>query len=218
MTSLKLRARPLGDAAVTITFGSEKSTELLRRIQAIALSLEAKRIPNVNDIVPAYLTLTVFYDALDTSYHVMAEQLLDACQRSDERESSGAPSREHVIPVRYDGIDLESVAATTALSVTDVIARHTARTYTVDLLGFVPGFAYLSEIDEALHVPRRPQPRPRVAAGSVAIAGAQTAVYPLDTPGGWHIIGTTGMVMFDPARDPPALLAPGDKVRFEEAG
>ena len=91
MTSLKLRARPLGDAAVTITFGSEKSTELLRRIQAIALSLEAKRIPNVNDIVPAYLTLTVFYDALDTSYHVMAEQLLDACQRSDERESSGAP-------------------------------------------------------------------------------------------------------------------------------
>jgi KipI family sensor histidine kinase inhibitor len=123
-----------------------------------------------------------------------------------------------LIPVRYDGLDLESIAAATDLSVSELIARHTARTYTVDLLGFVPGFAYLSEIDEALQVPRRPQPRPRVAAGSVAIAGAQTGVYPLDTPGGWHIIGTTKTVMFDAAREPPALLAPGDKVRFEKVG
>src|SRR6185503_2691797 len=123
--------------------------------------------------------------------------------------------RQHVIPVRYDGIDLEAVATAVGLSVEQVIARHTARTYTVDLLGFVPGFAYLSEVDPALQLPRRPQPRPRVAAGSVAIAAAQTGVYPLDTPGGWHIIGTTTTLMFDPARDQPALLAPGDAVRFE---
>jgi KipI family sensor histidine kinase inhibitor len=101
--------------------------------------------------------------------------------------------------------------------VDEIVARHTGRTYSVDLLGFVPGFAYLSELDPALQLPRRPQPRPRVAARSVAIAAAQTGIYPLDTPGGWHIIGTTTTVMFDPSRDPPALLAPGDRVRFERA-
>jgi KipI family sensor histidine kinase inhibitor len=99
--------------------------------------------------------------------------------------------------------------------VDDVVARHLGRSYTVDLLGFVPGFGYLGELDPALHLPRRDQPRPRVTAGSVAIAAAQTAVYPLDTPGGWHIIGSTSTVMFDPARNPPALLAPGDTVQFE---
>jgi KipI family sensor histidine kinase inhibitor len=100
------------------------------------------------------------------------------------------------------------------LSVDAVVARHSARTYSVDLLGFVPGFAYLSELDPALQLPRRAQPRPRVARGSVAIAAALTGVYPLDTPGGWHIIGATSIVMFDPARQPPVLLAPGDTVRF----
>jgi len=98
-----------------------------------------------------------------------------------------------------------------------VIARHSGRAYTVDLLGFVPGWAYLSELDPALQLPRRSEPRPRVMAGSVAIAAAQTGVYPLDTPGGWHIIGHTETVMFDPTREPPALLRAGDTVRFERA-
>lgn len=218
MTSHQLRAHPLGDAAITINFGSEKSPELLARIQAVARLLGEERIAHVDDIVPAYLTLTVFYDALHASYQEMSAKLLDFCERSSQLVSPRTLSRKHVIPVRYDGIDLESIAAATRLPIEQVIARHTARTYTVDLLGFVPGFAYLSEIDAALQVPRRAQPRPRVAAGSVAIAGPQTAVYPLDTPGGWHIIGTTSTVMFDPARDPPALLAPGDAVRFENVG
>ena len=112
-------------------------------------------------------------------------------------------------------MDIEAVAASTGLSVKEIIERHSGRTYTVDLLGFVPGFAYLSELDAALQLPRRAQPRPRIAAGSVAIAAAQTAVYPLDTPGGWHIIGNTPTVMFDATREMPALLAPGDTVRFE---
>jgi len=112
-------------------------------------------------------------------------------------------------------MDLDAVAAATGLAVTDVINRHSARAYTVDLLGFVPGFAYLSELDRSLHLPRRAEPRPRVPAGSVAIAAAQTAVYPLDTPGGWHIIGRTETMLFDPAREPPALLRAGDTVRFE---
>jgi KipI family sensor histidine kinase inhibitor len=126
-----------------------------------------------------------------------------------------AKSRDHVIPVRYDGMDLEAVAAATNLTASQVVSIHSGRSYTVDLLGFVPGYAYMSELDPRLHLPRRPEPRPRVPAGSVAIAAAQTGIYPLETPGGWHIIGTTAAVMFDPARDPPALLAAGDVVRFE---
>lgn len=215
MTAQLMRAHPLGDSAVTISFGTERSAELLQRIQATARALEAARIPHVEDIVPAYLALTVFYDPLHASYGEMSAQLVDACAGPMATPGPAVESRDHVIPVRYDGVDLEAVATATALSPAEVIARHTARKYSVDLLGFVPGFAYLSELDKSLQLPRRAEPRPRVSAGSVAIAAAQTAVYPLDTPGGWHIIGRTETAMFDPARDPPALLRPGDTVRFE---
>jgi KipI family sensor histidine kinase inhibitor len=196
-------------------YGTERSPELLRRIHSAARSLRAAEIPYVEDVVPAYLALTVFYDPLLASYEEISATLVDACNRAPHSSIRTPHSREHRIAVKYDGIDLEAVAASTGLSVDDVIARHSGRTYDVDLLGFVPGFAYLSELDSSLQLPRRPQPRPRIAAGSVAMAGAQTAIYPLDTPGGWHIIGTTRTVMFDPTRDPPALLTPGDTVRFE---
>jgi KipI family sensor histidine kinase inhibitor len=215
LTAPSLSAYPLGDSAVTIAFGTVRSAELLARIHEAARALEAGQIPHVEDVVPAYLAVTVFYNAVHTSYDEIAKTLLDACDRPLSLTSKAREARHHVIPVRYDGMDLEAVAASTGLSMSEVIARHTGRTYTVDLLGFVPGYAYLSELDPALHLPRRAQPRPRVAAGSVAIAAAQTGVYPLDTPGGWHIIGRTETVMFDPARDPPALLRPGDSVRFE---
>jgi KipI family sensor histidine kinase inhibitor len=215
LTSHGLRALPLGDSAVTIVFGTERSAKLLERIHAAARSLVAARLTHVEDIVPAYLALTVFYDALRVSYDEIAKTLLDECDRPVRAGGESTESRRHLIPVRYDGMDLQAVAAATGLAVTEVIARHTSRAYMVDLLGFVPGFAYLSELDPSLQLPRRPEPRPRVPAGSVAIAAAQTAVYPLDTPGGWHIIGRTDIVMFDPARDPPALLSAGDTVRFE---
>jgi 5-oxoprolinase (ATP-hydrolysing) subunit B len=215
LTRTPFRAHPLGDSAVTITFGADRSAELLNRVHSAARSLEAANIPHVDDVVPAYLGLAVFYDSLQTSYEDISKKLLDACERATRSTPKAAPPREHRIPVKYDGVDLEAVAASAGLSVEGVVASHSAGTYTVDLLGFVPGFAYLSELDAALQLPRRAQPRPRVAAGSVAIAGAQTAVYPLDTPGGWHIIGRTQTVMFDPTRDAPALLAPGDSVRFE---
>ena len=215
MSHTQLRAHSLGDTAVTITFGAVRSAELLFRVHSAARALKAANIPHVEDIVPAYLALTVFYDPLGTSYEEVSRKLLDACDRVAHSTPKPAPSREHRIPVTYDGIDLEAVAASAGLSVEDVVASHSSRIYTVDLLGFVPGFAYLSELDAALQLPRRAQPRPRIAAGSVGIAAAQTAVYPLDTPGGWHIIGRTQTVMFDPTRDAPALLAPGDTVRFE---
>ena len=215
MTAAPLRAQPLGDSAITISFGTERSVDLLERIQATARALEAARIPHVEDVVPAYLALTVFYDPLHATYGEMSALLVDACAGPIVSAGTAAESRHHVIPVRYDGIDLEAVATATSLTPAEVIARHTRRKYSVDLLGFVPGFAYLSELDKSLQVPRRAEPRPRVSAGSVAIAAAQTAVYPLDTPGGWHIIGRTETTMFDPARDPPALLRAGDTVQFE---
>jgi KipI family sensor histidine kinase inhibitor len=210
-----LQAYSLGDSAITINFGMEKSPAVLARIQAAAAAIARAKIDGVEDIVPAYLAVTVFYDSLSRTYAELAAQLLKVCESVGEAAPGTAGAREHVIRTRYDGIDLGAVATATGLSIEEVITRHTARIYRVDLLGFVPGFAYMSELDESLSLPRRPHPRPRVAAGSVAIAALQTAVYPLDTPGGWHIIGTTDVVMFDPARPEPALLRAGDTVRFE---
>jgi inhibitor of KinA len=205
---------PLGDSAVTIVLGTERSAELLNRVHAAAAALSAQRLAEVQDIVPAYLGVAVFYNSLHMSYSEMAAKLLAICERASPSTAVSDRVREHEIRVAYDGADLAEVSDSTGLSIDAVVARHSGRRYTVDLLGFVPGFAYLSELDPALHLARRPQPRPRVPAGSVAIAGAQTAVYPLDTPGGWHIIGRTDRVMFDPSHDPPALLRAGDTVRF----
>lgn len=210
-------ARPLGDSALTIIFGAEKNAELLKRVQAAAASVAAATIPAVEDVVVAYLSLSVFYDSLSTSYDEVASKVLAVCEPAPIAGHARAKSQTHEIPVTYNGRDLDDVATAVGLSAEDVIERHLARTYSVDLIGFVPGWAYLSELDPALHLPRRAQPRPRVPAGSVAIAGAQTGVYPLVTPGGWHILGRTDFVMFDPARDPPAILRPGDDVRFVRA-
>lgn len=118
------------------------------------------------------------------------------------------------VPVTYDGEDLDDVAAAAGCSVAAVVERHTAPTYVVAFCGFAPGFAYLDGLDAALHLPRRDTPRTRVPAGSVAVAGAHTAVYPSASPGGWHLIGRTDLAMWDLDRDPPALLDPGARVRF----
>lgn len=214
MSRAAFRALPLGDSAITIVLGAERTTDLLKRVHATAAALAAEKLPDVQDIVPAYLGVVVFYDSLHASYAEMAAKVLAVCEQGSGSPPSVIEIREHEIAVAYDGPDLEDVSAACGLSTDEVIARHSGRPYTVDLLGFVPGFGYLSELDPSLRLPRRPQPRPRVPAGSVAIAGAQTAVYPLDTPGGWHIIGRTDTVMFNPERDPPALLRAGDVVRF----
>lgn len=214
MSQTRFRAQAVGDSAITIALGTERSPELLGQAHATAARIGAADLPEVEDIVPAYLGVTVFYDALRATFGEMSAKLLAACESSASSRAISRTIREHEIPVTYDGVDLDYVSRTLGLTVEQVVALHSGRSYTVDLLGFVPGFAYLSELDPALHLPRRSQPRPRVPAGSVALAAAQTGVYPLDTPGGWHLIGRTSQVMFDPSRDPPALLRAGDKVRF----
>jgi KipI family sensor histidine kinase inhibitor len=133
---------------------------------------------------------------------------------TDHREQEEPETALIEIPARYDGPDLAEVAKLTGLTPDEVIDRHSSRTYRAYACGFAPGFAYLGDLDESLILPRRATPRVRVPPGSIAIAGAQTAVYPLQTPGGWHLIGTTPIAMFDTKRDTPALIRAGDTVRF----
>lgn len=207
------RLAPLGDGALTLTWEGSVSPATHRLVLAAARRVRDDGAPFLVDLVPAYTTLSVFYDALAYDYDVVSRRVAELVRELEPEPL--APGREIVIPVIYDGPDLGAVARHTGLSEAEVIARHSGRTYDVYLIGFAPGWAYLGALDPSLDVPRRPTPRQRVPAGSVAIAGAQTGVYPFALPGGWHLIGRTDTVMFDAERDPPALLQVGDRVRFE---
>jgi inhibitor of KinA len=212
---------PLGECAWTVVLGDKVSRALHQRVTGLAARIEAARLPDLVEIVPAYATVTVFFEGGAAEMRSRLEVICHA-ERSEAADPGGHPERSvgaeprlHTIPVRYDGPDLQEVADQTGLSPDEVVHRHAQPEYLVYLLGFVPGFAYLGDLHPSLVLPRRSSPRTRVDAGSVAIAGAQTAVYPLATPGGWHLLGSTPLEMFDPARDPAALLKAGDRVRFE---
>lgn len=205
---------PLGESALLVTFGDRVDREIAARVHAATAVLRAAMIPGIEEIVPAYATLAVYFDRQRTSRTLLEQSIASIPVDAMHSLASVGPGRTIEIPTRYDGADLKEVARRTALTVADVVARHAGRTYTVYALGFAPGFAYLGDLDPKLALARRATPRPRIPAGAVAIAGAQTAVYPSASPGGWHLIGTTSLVMFDARRDPPALLTVGDEVRF----
>jgi inhibitor of KinA len=202
---------PLGDGALLVRLGASIDRGLAERVRRLATRVRHAGIDGVSDVTPAYASFAVFFDLRRTTHAAVARAV--AAVPDIEDDEPGAV-RHHDIPVRYNGMDLTEVARRTGLSEPEVIARHAGTTYTVYCLGFVPGFGYLGNLDAALVLPRRSEPRARVSACSVAIAGTQTAVYPLDTPGGWHLIGRTTTTMFDPGNDPPARLAAGDTVRF----
>jgi inhibitor of KinA len=211
---------PLGDAAWTVVLGESVDLELHRRVTALAERIRTGAAAGVLEIVPAYATVTVFFDPVAADPEALRERLLELA--GDGLLAPSAPpvrstSAVVTIPVRYDGPDLAYVARETGLTEGEVIRLHAEPEYRVYLLGFAPGFAYLGDLDPALVLPRRSAPRLRVPAGAVAIGGAQTGVYPLATPGGWHLIGSTPLTMFDPAREPAALLRAGDRVRFQPA-
>lgn len=205
---------PLGDGALTIELGNRVDAALAGRVRALAERIRRADLPSVREVVVGYAACAVWYDALRTDYAALATTIEALLRAPAEAAAPALAPRLHTIPVRYDGPDLEEVARRTGLAVPEVVARHTGRTYEVYLLGFVPGWAYLGDLDPRLVLPRRAEPRTRVSAGSVGIAGAQTGIYPLATPGGWHLLGRTSVTLFDPAVDPPALFAPGDHVRF----
>ncbi|HKZ10130.1 MAG TPA: 5-oxoprolinase subunit PxpB [Rhodanobacteraceae bacterium] len=215
---------PLAENALLLRFGDGIDATINARVHAAARALRAVNLPGVIDIAPAYATLLVRFNAFVRDGDALSEAITRAlCRRFRGGDGltaavSGNPAAQRVeIPVCYEGgfgQDLEAVAEYAQLSRQEVIARHTAAEYTVAMLGFAPGFPYLLGLDAALHVPRRADPRTRVPAGSVAIGGAQTGIYPRELPGGWNLIGRTPLALFDPDRAPPCLLAPGDRVWF----
>lgn len=211
------RYAPLGDAAVTIVLGDGISRELSRRVLTVAEALSSATVDGIVEVVPAYTSLAVFYDARRVTYSGLLAQVRAVVerQRRQVRELPADDARTIRIPVRYDGEDLRDVAEKTGHTWEEVVALHSQRDYHVYVIGFVPGFAYLGELDPSLVLPRRSTPRIRVPPGSVAIAEAQTAVYPFSTPGGWHLIGTTDLRMFDSQAKEPSLLRVGDTVRFD---
>jgi KipI family sensor histidine kinase inhibitor len=170
----------------------------------------------VRDIVPGYCSLGIHVDPLHTDLGALERVIREEEQRLGR--DNGVPARPVIeLGVRYggdDGPDLPAVAEWAQCTVDDVIERHASRMYRVYMLGFVPGFAYMGRVDRTIAAPRHRLPRERVPAGSVGIAGEQTGVYPITTPGGWQLIGRTDAVMFDSARETPSLLQPGDLVRF----
>lgn len=168
------------------------------------------------DVIPAAETVMVVFDPARTDSSAVRKWLEDAAERAAEHESVADQGPLVTIPVVYDGPDLAAVAGSTNLSVDEVVRRHAAGEYVVAFCGFAPGFGYLTGLDPALRLPRRPVPRTRIPTGSVAIADRFTSVYPSNSPGGWHLLGHTSTVMWDVERQAPALLAPGTRVRFEE--
>jgi KipI family sensor histidine kinase inhibitor len=221
---------PCGDSALLVTLGDRIDLGLNRQAHALARRLQGTSLPGLGEAVPGYATLLVHYDPLLLDYEQALEWAQEQARLAQQAPHSSAgqagdaalpPPRRVEVPTIYGGEygpDLEFVAAHCGLSPEEVVRRHTARDYPVYLIGFAPGFPYLGGLDETIAAPRLPSPRLRVAAGSVGIAGAQTGIYSVDSPGGWRLIGWTPLQLFDPHRQPASLLAPGDVVRFVESG
>jgi KipI family sensor histidine kinase inhibitor len=216
----------LGDCALLVQLGERFDAATNAHALATTARIRESRLPGIIDIAPAYASVCVRYDPLVWSdgsgtppYAHIAGALTALVQEMAALEPQ--PKRDDgviaEIPVCYDGdfgLDLRDVAGAAGLDTATVIARHCGATYRVAMLGFAPGFPYLFGLDPTLHMPRRASPRTHVPAGSVAIGGAQTGIYPRELPGGWNIIGRTPLRLFDAERDPPALFAPGQRVRF----
>jgi inhibitor of KinA len=205
---------PVGDTTLIVRLGtaaedSNASLAAMRRLQNAQLR-------GVIETAPAYNTLGVFYDAAEVGFDELAREIETALAGADAG-GTVTPGRVIDIPVCYGGDlgpDLDDVAKHTGLTSDEVIARHSAAEYVVSCVGFTPGFPYLSGLPNELSIPRRATPRKQVPVGAVAIGGSQTGVYPTSSPGGWHLIGRTRMRLFDVQQNPPALLQPGDRVRF----
>lgn len=222
---MNLRILDCGDAAFTIEFGDRIDADLLDAVdrldRAIARARARGDLPGLIESMPTFRSLTVFFDPLRTG----RRQLLDALQPllAQAGPEAGpevevlAGHRRWTLPVCYEGDagpDVHAVAHASGLGADEVIALHSGSEFRVYMLGFLPGFAFMGDLPLPLRLPRRTEPRTAVPAGSVAIAGALTAVYPWQSPGGWHLLGLCALPMFDAARASPALLAAGDRVRF----
>jgi inhibitor of KinA len=212
-----LTVTPLAESALLVRVGDGEQIDpdVVDAVTALTHAIDRNEIPGIIEVVPAYTTILVEFDAVETD----GDRVEAAVRRIAAGGLSG-PDREPrtvIIPVVYGGEfgpDLLEVATTLGLSPEDVVTLHSGAEYRVACMGFSPGWAYLMGMPQELTTPRRKDPRTRIPPGSVAIGGAQTGVYPSATPGGWHLLGRTPLAMFDPDRDEPFLLQPGDHVHF----
>ncbi|PWT74008.1 MAG: hypothetical protein C5B59_12015 [Bacteroidetes bacterium] len=217
---------PIGDSAITLELANRIDLQLNRKAIAMKEWLAGNSFDGLQDIIVAYSTISILYDPLtvkdkyaggEKAFDFVKRKLTDAYANAQVSEP-GVMGKTIEIPVCYDpafGFDLEYVAREKKLSIKEIIDLHVSKFYYVYMIGFLPGFSYLAELDEKLVIPRKLKPVP-VAAGSVGIAGSQTGMYSLDCPGGWQIIGRTPLKLFDSSLSPPALLSAGDWVRFHE--
>ena len=216
-----MRIFPLGDNAITVEFGNEVSLELNRRAIALAKHFRSNPFTGLIEAVPAYASTTFFYsipkvgEHNSTAFDAVKSIIEDAVPLLSMLPV--AESRIIEIPIAITSetaIDLDSVAEFSGSTCDEVISMFLERIYNVFMIGFLPGFAYMGAVDERIAMPRKKTPRTRVPKGSVAIGGSQTGVYPLESPGGWNVIGRTEMEMFDPNADPLCPLKAGDRAKF----
>lgn len=225
------QVQPLGDAAIVVTFGERIDEETFRCVRRLSEALEDDPFPGMIECVPAFATVTIYYDAArllrwqekqggrerGVSPYRIAERRVQGILTRLRGTNPSRQGKTVEVPVCYGGEfgpDLEAVAEHNGLSPEDVVRLHSGVDYLVYMLGFAPGFAYLGGMSERIAAPRRRTPRLSIPAGAVGIAGNQTGVYPIASPGGWQLIGRTPMGLFLPASDPPSRLAAGDTVRF----
>jgi inhibitor of KinA len=207
---------PLGDTGIQLLFGTEISEETNRTIRMFSEQLEEDPINGIIEWVPAYTTLSIFYQPNVISYKTLCDKL-GAVYEKLQGGAELSASLIFEIPTYYGGevgSDLAYVAQHNGLSEEEVISIHSSDDYLIYMMGFVPGFPYLGGMDNRIETPRRENPRPKVEAGSVGIAGGQTGIYPLETPGGWQIIGQTPIKLYDPNSRSPILLSSGHYLRF----
>jgi len=214
----------IGDGAITLSLGNQVNDFLNKKVIAVQQWVWQNRFNGLKDVVTGYATCTLYYDAFIVKQHykpassayAWVQQFLEKAFHQSLVELYTEP-RSIRIPVCYDedfGTDIKLLAASKSMAAETIINIHTSNTYRVYMVGFLPGFAYMGMVDEAIAMPRKQQPQ-TVAAGSVGIAGYQTGIYPLSSPGGWNIIGRTPVQMFNENKQPPVLLQAGDEVRFE---
>lgn len=214
-----VRIERFGEAALLVVLGDRVDAAINDRVHRLAarMSVRAAHIGGLGPPIPAYASVLLPFDPLVLEEAAVRDMIAVALDAAGDPSMTPDRARVISVPVRYggpDGPDLAEAAARTGRTEADVMRLHAAVEYRVFCVGFVPGFPYLGLVPEELALPRRPTPRLHVPAGSVAIAGRQTGIYPADTPGGWHLIGRTDLPVWDPRREPPALLEPGARVRF----
>jgi KipI family sensor histidine kinase inhibitor len=205
-----------GDKGLLVEFGGAIDPEINRKVRQIFFSLEKKPIDGVTEIIPTYRSILIFYDPFQSNTESLKKEILDRENRLDEWK---IPAPETVeIPVAYGddfGPDLEFVAQHNDLTPEEVIRIHTSGTYLIYMIGFTPGFPFLGGLSDKIFTPRLENPRQLVPAGSVGIAINQTGIYPIDSPGGWQLIGKTPIKIYDPTRSPPILLKAGNYLKFK---